>query len=52
MNLWLMMDKSFYKAGDRLRSHFVIFDLYKLGNLSNIINLPDVTTTTNNRYIG
>lgn len=51
MNLFLLMDEHIYEAGKMLRSHHGIFDSTHLGELSNVINLPDVNASVVANYL-
>lgn len=52
MNLFLLLDSRFRKAGALLRPHYGVHNLIKPGEMSNIIGLPDATVSVLNNWIG
>ncbi len=51
LNLSLIMDNRFLEKAKLLSSHYGIFDFTYLGELSRVIDLPDVTTSTIANYV-
>jgi len=49
--MFLLMDKRHQEAGRLLESHYGIHDSTNLGQLSSVINLPDVTTSIWSNFI-
>ena len=51
MNMFVLLDNKFQEAGKLLRGHYGIHDPSNLGELSGVVNLPDVNTSIWSNYV-
>lgn len=51
MNLTLLMVTRFYEAGKLLQPHYNIHSYTELGEINDVVKLPDVAVSTFSNYI-